>query len=291
MNTVAISIFTNRALCYSKKKLDANVIADTTYVIDNLTKKNVKAYYRRALAYKNYGQYKEALADLNQIIAFEPKNKDATKEITIVKKLFEDDLAKQYQKQNKQSAPKTEAAKPKISEASQPSRPKIQEIKELTPSQAAPKRQSPKKRVKIGSETIEKAAKIAAEHIGKDKIRLPNTSYGFEADINSLRKNEEDLYNYVSHIPPSTYSKIYKNMDIQADYLVAILTVLDKFEKDNDRILNILYHFSLTQNITMTMMFFNDSDRELIEGLLKKAEGATDPNKDKMLQKARSMLE
>jgi len=245
--------------------LDANVIADTTYVLENLSKSNVKSYYRRALSYKNFSQYKEALSDLQKILEIEPKNKDAIKEEKVVKKLFEDELYKQFQKKNKDKKVVEEVkAKPAApTNEEKKSKPKIEEITEPIITSGETKAPEPVKRVKIDSETIDKAAKIASKEIGKDKIRIPNTSYGFEADVNSLKKDEESLYNYISNIPPSTYSKIYKNIDIQADYLVMILKVLNKFETDMDRLLNVLYHFSMSQNITMTMMFFNDAERKL----------------------------
>lgn len=291
LNKSIISLFTNRALAYSKKSLEANVIADTTYVIDNLTKTNVKAYFRRAMAYKSFGQYKEALNDLSEILTLEPTNKNGKTEYTQVKKLFEEELNKQYAKQQKkaqeQKPTPTPQPQPKVQETS--GRPKIEEIKEpIISSTTVPE---PKKRVKIADETIEKAAKIAAKTIGTDKIKIPNTAYGFEADVNSLKKNPEELYNYISNLPPSTYSKIYKNIDIPADYLIAILDVINKFETDVDKILNMLYHFSMTQNITMTMMFFNNTDRELIEQLIEKASKSSIPNKDKLLEKARSMID
>jgi tetratricopeptide (TPR) repeat protein len=291
LNKSIISIFTNRALAYSKKKLDANVIADTTYVIENLTKENVKAFYRRAAAYKNYGQYKEALSDLSEVLAIEPANVNGKKDYTEVKKLYEDELTKKFEKEQKKVQnlkPKPEPqAKPMVQETT--AKPKIQEISNpIVSSKPAPE---PKKRVKIDEKTIEKAVKIASSTIGKEKIRIPNTAYGFEADVNSLKKNDEELFSYISNLPPSTYSKIYKNIDIQADYLVIILDVFNKFETDNDKILNMLYHFSMTQNITMTMMFFNDKDRELIEELIVKATKSSIPNKDKLLEKARSMID
>ena len=263
-NIVSV-LFTNRSLCYSKKGLEANVIADSTYVIENINKENVKALYRRALAFKHFGQNKESLADLKKILEIEPKNKDAIREEKEVKKLFEEELYKQYNKQSKakKSEDKQEANNKKISEINSSeslntTKPKIEEIKD--PVSAIKEQVKPEtvKRKKVADETIENASKIAAKEIGKDKVRIPSTSYAFEADVNSLKKDSEGLYSYISNIPPSTYSKIYKSIDIQADYLVLILDAINKFESDNDKILNILYHFSMTQNITMTMMFFNE---------------------------------
>jgi tetratricopeptide (TPR) repeat protein len=286
----AISLFTNRSLCYQKKNLDANVIADTTDVIDNLTQTNVKAYFRRATSYKNFGQYKDSLADLNKALEIEPKNADAKKLHKEVKELFEKELQKQFEKQKKTAAP-TEP-KCKVKEIKDIIGPKVQEIKPGEEVKRTDKTiTEPKKRVKIDDEIIEKAAEIATKEIGKDKIRIPTTSYGFEADVNSLKKDDSKLYNYVTNIPPSTYSKIYKSVDIQPDYLVCILGSLDKHEKDSNKILHILYNFSLAQNISMTMMFLNDDDQKLLERLFEKAENATDGNKAQMLKKAKSMLD
>lgn len=297
-NIVSV-LFTNRALWYSKKKLEANVISDTTYVIEHINNENVKAYYRRAYSYKQFGQYKESLADLKKILELEPTNKDAIREEKEVKKLFEDELVKQYNKQNK--AKKADENKPVVSnkvteisstDSTSNQKPKVQEIDTPTTStHQQPAKPEPVKRAKVDDNTIENAVKIAAKEIGKDKVRIPSTSYAFEADINSLKKDSERLFDYVSNIPPSTYSKIYKNTDIQPDYLVLILEALNQFETDNDKILNILYHFSLAQNITMTMMFFNEKDRNLIEQLIEKASQSSIPNKEGMLKKARSMID
>ena len=246
------------------------------------------------MAYKSYGQYKESLADLNEMLAIEPTHQSAKKEYSEVKALFEQELTKEFEKKQKAAAKKATLKSNleptlKVSEVKE-AKPLIEEVKDGKTSspQKAPE---PKKRTKLTDESIEKAAKIAREEIGKDTVRIPNTSYGFEADINSLKKDPENLYSYISKIPPSTYLKIYKNMDIQADYLVLILDSINKFETDNDRILNILYYFAQTQNITMTMMFMNDEDKKIIEQLIDKANQSTLPNKDKMVKKAKSMIE
>lgn len=262
----------------------------------------MKAFYRRAIAYKNFGQYKESLADLNEILTIEPENKDALKEHQAVKALFEKDLLKNFEKQKKAKEnedKKSNEAKvtPKVAEtkiASQPefSKPKIQKIKDIsgTPKKETPKASEPKKRAKIATETISKATEMASKEIGKDTIKIPNTSYGFEADVNSLKKDPEMLYSYISKLPPTTYSKIYKNIDIQADYLMLIFNTLSTYESDSDKILNILYHFSQAQNITMTMMFMDDTDRQVIEQLIEKAKGSTLENKDKLLEKIQNMI-
>ena len=293
LTKIAISLFTNRSLCYSKMKRDANVIADTTYVINNLSKMNIKAYYRRALSYKNFGQYKESLSDLNEILSIEPGNKDAQKELKVVKKLFEKELEKQIKKQQ-QKQKKTTKEDINVQQSKISKEVKVSEVKESEVKASKVKVTNPmtqKKRVKIDDETINKAAKIASKKIGRDKIQIPKTSYSFEADLNSLRKNEEELYSYISQLPPTTYSKIYKELEIQYDFFILILNILNKFETDSDRILNILYNFSLTENITMTVMFFNDEDRKVIETLLDKSKEATVENKEEMLRKAMSMIE
>lgn len=238
------------------------------------------------------------MSDLKKVLAIEPNNKDAIREESEVKKLFENELKKQYNKQSKTK--KTEETKPATtgkvteiasSDSTSSSKPKVEEISTPAATAKPAAKPEPVKRAKVGEETIEKAAKIAAREIGKDKVKIPSTSYAFEADVNSLKKDSERLYDYISNIPPSTYSKIYKNVDIQPDYLVLILEALNQYESDSDKILNILYHFSLAQNITMTMMFFNDKDRALIEQLIEKASHSSIPNKDGMLKKARSMID
>ena len=195
----------------------------------------MKAYFRRAMSYKTYGQYKEALADLNEIKAFEPKNKEASKEYDIVKTLFEEDLQKNFAKQQKQAKAqaekqaKQEAAKaqPKVQEVSS-NKPMIEEIKDAKPPTET-KAPEPTKRVKVDESTIKGAVKLASKEIGKETVRIPNTAYGFEADLNSLQKDENNLYNYLSKIPPSTYSKIYKKTDINVDFLVVILKSLNSY--------------------------------------------------------------
>jgi len=288
LNNMAIGLFTNRSLCYFKKKLDANVIADATYVIENLSKKNVKAYYRRSVSYKNFGQYKDSITDLETILTFDPKNKDVEKELPIVKKLLEDDLKKQFDRINKSNSKNTSA--PKASETNESKRPIIEEITEPIKPSTTTQVPEPKKKIKISNDILEKAAKKASEEIGKNKIKVPKTSYAFEADINSLKKNETDLYAYISGIPVETYSNVYTKIDIQADYLVIILESMNKFEENNDRILEVLSNIADAQNISMTMMFMNDNDLALVKQLMEKAEQSTLANKEVLLTKAKSIL-
>ncbi|CAI2382792.1 unnamed protein product [Moneuplotes crassus] len=303
LTKIAISLFTNRALCYSKQRRDANVIADTTYVIENLSRKNVKAYYRRALAYKNFGQYKDSLSDLNKILEFESNNKDARKEQKVVKELYEKELKKQMEKQMKKQMGEMEGKKKK-EEKKATSKTKVEEVKstgvkvkEISPeeAQAAKSKTSepvqPKKKVKIDDEVINKAAELASKTIGKDKVRIPNTTYGFESDLNSLKKDPENLYNYISQIPPSVFSKLYKDCDINPDYLVLILNSVTTYEKNADKILELLYNFSKTSNFSMTVMFFTDEDRSLYSELVTKAEEATISSASEMLAAVKAVLE
>ena len=144
--------------------------------------------------------------------------------------------------------------------------------------------------MKIPDVTINKAAKIATKSIGKDAVRIPNTSYGFEADLNSLKRTEEELYAYISHIPPTLYSKFYKTTDINADFLMIILNSILKYETSSDKILDLLYNFSLTNNFSMTVMFFNDSDRQVFNTLLDKAKGADREGTDMLVKKIQQII-
>jgi tetratricopeptide (TPR) repeat protein len=90
---VFTALYTNKCLANSKMNdKDDEIIEDTNYVLTSIDEKNLKALFRRAVAYKNKKRFKESIKDLQVVIDMDANNKNAKDELVIVKKMFDEDL-------------------------------------------------------------------------------------------------------------------------------------------------------------------------------------------------------
>ncbi|XP_065652616.1 sperm-associated antigen 1 isoform X5 [Hydra vulgaris] len=113
LNPQEVTCYTNRALCFLKmgdEKLP-DAISDCKSAL-NLEPNNVKALFRRALAYKTSKCYKEALSDFSALLKIEPKNTATKNEIEICKELYRKAENHSKVKHDKNSAPKTNLSTP-----------------------------------------------------------------------------------------------------------------------------------------------------------------------------------
>ena len=63
---------------------------------------------------------------------------------------------------------------------------------------------------------------------------MPKTAAGFEHDYNSLKKDLSAFYLYLRNIPPSTFSQLFKSVEIPAEIFSAMLGVLSEKGVDED---------------------------------------------------------
>ena len=84
-----VSCWSNAAMCYSKTSAWADAIRSCNKVLAvDGEDKNIKALYRRGVAFMNSGLLKEAKADLMAAYAVDNKNKDVRKSLKTLKEAF-----------------------------------------------------------------------------------------------------------------------------------------------------------------------------------------------------------
>jgi len=85
----------NRGLAYTYNKEYDRAIADTTEGI-RLNPNNAMAYYNRGVLYTEKKEYDRAVADYEAALKIDPNHSDAKNNLTIVKRMAEQESAKKY---------------------------------------------------------------------------------------------------------------------------------------------------------------------------------------------------
>lgn len=87
VTTLLVSLHGNSSQVYLKTQQWGKAITSASCVLQ-LDSKNVKAMYRRGIAYGRDGLYEDAKADLNKVLEIDPNNSAAKKEIIELSKEF-----------------------------------------------------------------------------------------------------------------------------------------------------------------------------------------------------------
>jgi hypothetical protein len=91
-------------------------------------------------------------------------------------------------------------------------------------------------------------------------------------DYNSLKKqgNTAKLYEYFSAIPSEKVEQIFKRNEVEADVLTGMLKAFSEHGlSDAKKIGNFLVSLSKAPSFDTTMMFAEDSDKEMIQKIQK----------------------
>ncbi|KAM6281025.1 sperm-associated antigen 1 isoform 2-T2 [Porphyrio hochstetteri] len=102
LNTEECTIYTNRALCYLKLYKYEEAKQDCDHVLQMIEDSNIKAFYRRALAYKGLQNYQASVDDFNQVLLIDPNVLEAKKELEEVTQLLNLDSSAATGSQQKQ---------------------------------------------------------------------------------------------------------------------------------------------------------------------------------------------
>lgn len=93
-NAAAYILYANRSMCYLRQEQWDKAERDASISV-SMHATYPKAYYRRAMAYKNLGKLKEARRDLEAVLALAPTDIAAKNELESVTKLLQAERAKQ----------------------------------------------------------------------------------------------------------------------------------------------------------------------------------------------------
>ncbi|KAG9307653.1 hypothetical protein G9A89_023218 [Geosiphon pyriformis] len=117
-----------------------------------------------------------------------------------------------------------------------------------------------------------------------EKLKPPRTSFQFESEWNKYLKNEEDLYNYLKVIEPSTFPAIFSEF-FDSDYLSRIIIILRNIYlcRDTiDLIYETLYHLSRVTRFKMILMFLDQDDRQALGQLFQNMMNPQDTHNQKV---------
>ncbi|QDZ20736.1 tetratricopeptide repeat domain-containing protein [Chloropicon primus] len=170
-------VYSNRAQVHLKLGHQNSAISDCTKAL-RLDSKNIKATYRRAVAFKEAGRIKEALSDYEKVKGKLPNRDDIVKQIHILRQKIEGDLSIEDSKGG-----------------AKPTHPK--------PAKASP--------AKSPAKSIQEALERTLEQQQKQQLPVPNSSTEFETNVRFIRKNPAELAKYIYQIPPEKFAVLFKN--------------------------------------------------------------------------------
>ncbi|RNA25416.1 sperm-associated antigen 1 [Brachionus plicatilis] len=239
-NTIAYS---NRSLCYIKLKLPDLAIQDTSYVLGK-EPNNVKALYRRALAYKDKKEFESAINDLRKILSIEYNNQIAKNELQNLEILI-----KEEQKIVNEKKVKIE----EISENDQVNSEKESKPIRKPVAQPAPILNIPKKNYDFSSIT---------------------NGYEFLQAWNSI--SPTDIENYSKLIASVNPNHLHKfiGSKLDDDMLSKLIKCVHKLSEQelttNFDIYDYLESITKTQRFEITKMFINKDQKKFLSELIGK---------------------
>lgn len=265
--------YTNRALCYLKLGKCDDVLNDCNQAL-SIEFHNVKALYRRALAYKMLEKYEESLIDLETILKLDPSNTAAKKELRQVTQCKE-----KMQEKKAQFACLREQQKLR-------QRIKIQEVESSSEeeeetgraSSSMPKVNPPHSRTPAEDKETLKDTHTPLNRPAESKkdpglgsksassLKLPKvTPYAFLQAWKSL-KFSEDINSYATlldQVQPQDLSKVISS-SLDGEFLLNLVRCTKSFVKNGraTRAFDYLQHLVKVPRFDMVMMFMSDSDKK-----------------------------
>ena len=252
LDSTQTTAYLNRSLCYLKLNKPNLAIKDTSFVLEH-DALNVKALYRRALAYKMVANVIQAQIDLENLLKIEPKNQMA-----------QDELTKIANEKSKNS---------KIIET----KPKIETIKSVDV-KVEPKPTMLKSKVEPKFEPVK--VKTTRTY---DFSQISN-GYEFLQAWNSI--NPKDIESYASlleNVEPASLPK-FVGSKLDDQMFGALIRALSKrAEKVNDggdrrKLAEYLKSIGNIQRFNIIKLFINKELKEIILGILNLEENKSELN-------------
>lgn len=256
-------LYANRGMALLKVERYASAEADCTTALE-LDPKYTKALARRATAREKLHKYIDALKDYEDLLNIEPLNRQAISEQEKIKKLISK-ISTDKKKSNMIDPQKKRSKKPL-------KRIIITEVgKEInhTPCSLPLNNKQPlltdEDRVKAGGNSTSSYISTAVKSV--KKLSVPSSSFIFEIEFKEIKKDEEQLYEYIKIIPTSLYNKLFSQC---VDGLISpfIQVLHNCYLRDNLPIYEELKSFSKVPRFQMASMFLSQHDKTLLKKLL-----------------------
>ena len=259
--TLVTNLYTNRALAWHNIDNQEDSFSDANFVLTNLDPKNTKALFRRAHCYKLKSQFALAVQDLELLCSIDAKNPVAKKDLVELKTKLRDEKTNKIQEVEVKSTP-AYAATPVVTETAPPTE------------EAKAKKNVVNKTKLLDSDVIEKAAAQASQEASSIAMKsIPKTAAGFEKDFNQLKKDLNNVNQYLANLPVSTVEAIFKKSEVPAEIFSACLQAIslhglgDKASVEKSG--NFLTALGKASSFDMTLMFIDDSDKAVLSQVSK----------------------
>nr|XP_060631646.1 sperm-associated antigen 1 [Anolis sagrei ordinatus] len=247
-----LTIYTNRALCYLKLSQFEEAKKDCDYVLQT-DGCNVKALYRRALAFKGLENYKASVDDLNKVLLIDPHIDEAKKELqeTIqLLKVKNDVTDNTPQKQRK-----------KI---------EIQEANDDEEEEGAKINGSGTDAVKCHSAKGEFETTVPLNSSEKLIISKPSNAYEFGQMINAVNASKDiTACAELLRVTEPKDLPVFLSNKLEGSVFLIFIQALqsDVFSKDPDLVYQHLVHLSKAERFKMVRSLLNKNEVERVRRL------------------------
>ena len=271
VNTVA---YLNRSLCYVKMNKPDLAIQDSTFVLEK-DKDNVKALFRRAMAFKIKLDYDAAINDLNKIVRLEKNNQIAIQELKDIEQ-----SKKALNEMNRIKSTAQKVTEVKSTPAPAPAQTNAQTNKKITvisESDADKSKEKEEREVKK-PEPTPKATSAPPKPVLVEpkvlKIAKVTNAYEFLQAYNSINPKDTDSYcSLITKVSPTDLPK-FIGSKLDDSMLKNIIIALHKiaFDEEKSKLLEhalVDYLKSLTksQRFNVIKLFMSQEQKTMLNEL------------------------
>ena len=270
VNTVA---YLNRSLCYVKMNKPDLAIQDSTFVLEK-DKDNVKALFRRAMAFKIKLDYDAAIGDLNKIVRLEKNNQIAIQELKDIEQ-----SKKALNEMNRIKSTAQKVTEVKSSPAPAPAQTNAQTNKKITvisESDADKSKEKEEREVEKPEPTPKPTAAPKPVLIEPKvlKIAKVTNAYEFLQAYNSINPKDTDSFcSLITKVSPSDLPK-FIGSKLDDSMLKNVIIALHKLALDEEKskllehaVVDYLKSLTKTQRFNVIKLFMSQEQKSMLNEL------------------------
>jgi tetratricopeptide (TPR) repeat protein len=271
-------VYANRAISFLRLFKYDFCIGDCEKAI-SLDKRNIKAYYRRGLAYLSKMDISKALKDFESVLVYDPSNKAAKEEVEKIK------LMQREKSRGKPLRRRLEIKEINVKRVGQVGSKAFKEVivtgTEENIGDVIENKDFNQNEINNGikdKETNTDTEINTSNGIDKDSLsakdgndfkenvkplknipKAPSTNFEFERDWKTVCDNPELMFKYIQLIPTQSVQTVIKT-SLNSHMLVAIIRALT-FGKDGDFTLEFLTELSKVPRFSMNLSFLSKAEK------------------------------
>lgn len=247
--------YLNRSLCYVKLNKPDSAISDSNFVLQK-EEKNVKALYRRAMAYRQKDNLSQVVKDLTELLKIEPQNQMAVNELKQVQSLMS-----QIKPEKKERGKVLIEEYESIAEKIEPIKDTKEKPKQPTvqPTTPKPVTTSKPEAAAIKHDVVKQAKTF-------DKSKLTN-GYEFLQAWNSINPSDLDSYtNLMECVDPSNLPK-FIGSKLDDGMLTRLIKSIEKVKSRPSRV-DYLRELTKTQRFNVIKLFMSSELKSSVQNII-----------------------